>query len=71
MWHQAAGGLSLGPNRWNLLQRVGMSVQPREVRVTFSVLIACGVSVMSKVRHSSGTFLSAANEPETPCLCDP
>jgi hypothetical protein len=41
-----------------------MCAQPREVRVTFSALIACGASVMSKARHSSGTCLSAANEPD-------
>ena len=63
------GGPSLGPSRWNLLQRVGMSAQPREVRVTFSALTACGASVMSKARHSSGTCLSAASEPEIPRPC--
>lgn len=62
-----AGGLGLSPNSWNCLQRVGMSALPIEVRATFSVLTAYSVSVMSKVRRSSGTCWSAANEPELPC----
>lgn len=44
-----------------------MSALPIEVRATFSVLTAYNVSVMSKVRRSSGTCWSAANEPELPC----
>lgn len=66
-WQLVAGGLGLGPNSWNCLQRVGMSAQPTEVRATFSVLTACSASVMSKARRSSGTCGSAANEPELPC----
>lgn len=64
MWHLVAGGLLLGPNRWNFLQRVGMFTLPTEVRVIFSALTACGASAMNKARHSSGTCPSAANESE-------
>lgn len=67
MWQLVAGGLGLGPNSWNCLQRVDVPAQLTEVRATFSVLTACSASVMSKGRRSSGTCGSAANEPEPPC----